>query len=53
MHAALVRLTIDPTLASAAAAAFTEEMLPRVTSAEVTALEECPSPGVTATRRRE
>lgn len=34
MHAALVRLTIDPTRASAAASAFTEDILPRVTSAE-------------------
>ena len=34
MHAALVRLTIDPAQAPAAAAAFTNEILPRVTSAE-------------------
>ena len=30
MHAALMHLTIDPALAPAAAAAFTNELLPRV-----------------------
>ncbi|HEV8577800.1 MAG TPA: hypothetical protein VGX68_01860 [Thermoanaerobaculia bacterium] len=34
MHAALVKLTIDPARAPAAAAAFTNEILPRVKSAE-------------------
>ena len=34
MYAALVRLTIDPAEAPAAAAAFTNEILPRVKSAE-------------------
>ena len=34
MYAALVKLTIDPAQAPAAAAAFTSEVLPRVTSAE-------------------
>jgi hypothetical protein len=33
VHAALIHLTIDPTLASAAAAAFTSEILPRVRTA--------------------
>ena len=34
MYAALVKLTIDPARAPAAAAAFTNEILPRVKSAE-------------------
>lgn len=34
MYAALVRLTIDPAQAPAAAAAFTSQILPRVKSAE-------------------
>ena len=34
MHAALIRLTIDPAQAPAAAAAFTQTILPRVTAAE-------------------
>jgi hypothetical protein len=34
MYAALVKLTIDPAQAPAAAAAFTTEVLPRVKSAE-------------------
>jgi hypothetical protein len=34
MHAALIRLTIDPAQAPAAAAAFTKTILPRVTAAE-------------------
>jgi hypothetical protein len=34
MYAAVVKLTIDPAQAPAAAAAFTSEILPRVTSAE-------------------
>jgi hypothetical protein len=34
MYAAVVRLTIDPALASAAAAAFTGEILPKVKSAD-------------------
>lgn len=34
MYAALVKLTIDPAQAPAAAAAFTNEILPRVRSAE-------------------
>lgn len=34
MYAALVKLTIDPAQAPAAAAAFTNEILPRVKSAE-------------------
>ncbi len=34
MYAALVKLTIDPTQAPAAAAAFTTQILPKVTSAE-------------------
>jgi hypothetical protein len=34
MYAALVKLTIDPARAPAAAAAFTNEVLPRVKSAE-------------------
>ena len=34
MYAALVKLTIDPAQAPAAAAAFTNEVLPRVKSAE-------------------
>lgn len=33
MHAALMHLTIDPALAPAAAAAFTNELLPRVRTA--------------------
>ena len=33
MHAALMHLTIDPALAPAAAAAFTDELLPRVRTA--------------------
>jgi hypothetical protein len=33
MHAALMHLTIDPELAPAAAAAFTNEILPRVRAA--------------------
>jgi hypothetical protein len=33
MHAALMQLTIDPALAPAAAAAFTNELLPRVRAA--------------------
>lgn len=34
MHAALVTLSIDPQMASAAAEAFTNDVLPRVRSAE-------------------
>jgi hypothetical protein len=34
MYAALVKLTIDPAQAPAAAAAFTNEILPRIKSAE-------------------
>ena len=34
MYAALIRLTIDPTQAPAAAAAFTETILPRVKAAD-------------------
>ena len=34
MYAAIVKLTIDPARAPAAAAAFTNEILPRVKSAE-------------------
>jgi hypothetical protein len=34
MYAALIRLTIDPGQAPAAAAAFTQSILPRVTGAE-------------------
>src|ERR1035438_3143366 len=34
MYAALVKLTIDPAQAPAAAAAFTTQILPKVTSAE-------------------
>ena len=34
MYAALIELTIDPNQAPAAAAAFTESILPRVTAAE-------------------
>ena len=34
MYAALIRLTIDPAQASAAAAAFTQTILPRVKAAE-------------------
>jgi hypothetical protein len=33
MHAALMHLTIDPALAPAAAAAFTDDLLPRVRAA--------------------
>jgi hypothetical protein len=33
MHAALIRLTIEPALAPAAASAFTSEILPRVQAA--------------------
>ena len=34
MHAAMIRLTIDPAQAPAAAAAFTQTILPRVRAAE-------------------
>ena len=34
MYAALIRLTIDPSQAPAAAAAFSQTILPRVTAAE-------------------
>jgi hypothetical protein len=34
MHAALMHLTIDPAMAPAAAAAFTNELLPRVRAAQ-------------------